>query len=122
MRSTPRIYDFAAAGLAAILSAVEVTRLILSRGVTEGHTMLSTLIGGIAFCAVLVAAAVGLALHRRIGWICGAIGALAAAAHGIIVRAGGNRIGAVYLLVSFLMLGLIIKSMHWYRTESTAQS
>jgi hypothetical protein len=120
MPPTPRVYDFAAAGLAAGLSGFEVIRMIVSRGTTQGHTMLSAVIGGVTFSAVLLLAAIGLALHRRFGWISGVLAVIAALSHGIVIRSGGNRIGVLYMLAGLVMMGLIIKSTHWYRTEQPA--
>jgi hypothetical protein len=117
MRSTPRNYDFAASGLAAILSAVELIRLILAHGVSRGLTTLTTVTEGIIFSAVLAATAIGMALHRQIGWMVGVLAVLIGAAHGVILRAAGNGIGIVYMIASLVLLGLLIRSLHWYRGE-----
>jgi len=122
MHSVSRSYDLVAAGLAATLSVVEVIRMLLAGGVTRGYTMLSTLIGGITFSAILAVAAFGLILHRSLGWLFGVLGFLAAASHGIIVCAGGNRFGVVYILGSAVLLGLMIKSLRFYRTETSAET
>jgi hypothetical protein len=117
MPPTPRIYDFAAAGLAASLSGFELIRMVASHGTSAGHTVLSVVVGGVVFCSVLLIAAVGLALHRRFGWIAGVLAIIAAMSHGIIVRSGGNRVGVLYILGGAAMMALIIKSTHWYRTD-----
>jgi hypothetical protein len=114
----PRIYDFGAALLAAGLSVFEIVRMIVSGGITGGHNMLSTLIGGVIFSAVLGAAAIGLTLHRRFGWLFGVFGVIVASAHGIVIRAAGAHIGILYMLSAFVLLGLIVKSLHEYTTEA----
>jgi hypothetical protein len=108
MRDAPRRYDFAAAALAGGLALFEIVRLVLARGVTQGHTILSTVIGGVAFSGILALAAVALVGHRRVGRLFAILGAIAAAAHGIIVRAGGGRIGILYILASVVLFGLTL--------------
>ena len=108
------------AGVAALLSIGELTRLIVNHGVTAGYNQLGTLIGGILFCSTLAIAGVGMALHRRGGWMFGVLASLAAAAHGIVVRAGGSAAGIAYISGSIVMLVLVIKSLHWYRSDIAA--
>ena len=122
MRATPRLYDLTSAALAAGLSGFELIRLLVTRGATQGNTVVAGLIGAIGFCAVLAGAAVGLALHRRGGWVAGVFGVIMAASYGIFLRAGGYEIGALYILLAPVLMGLIIKDLHGYTTDAPAEA
>lgn len=112
----PRFYDLAAAALAGGLSLFELIRLVLTHGVTGGITLLGAALGSGVFCVVLALAAIGLALHHRLGWVFGVLGFLTAAGYGIAVRASGSWVGVAYMIGAGVMLALMIKSLHWYRT------
>jgi hypothetical protein len=120
MHEGPRLYDRTAAAVAAVLSLFEVVRLIAIRGISAGLTRASTLTEGIMVSVVLALAAVGLVLHRRLGWLFGIVGAVLAAAHGIIVRSGGDPLGIVHILGAAVLFALLVKDLQWYRTGEPA--
>ena len=121
MRSDPRLLDFSAAGLSAGLALFELIRLIASRGASPGYTVLSSLIGGGLFIGVLALAAVGLVLHRQVGWSAGVGGVLAATGHGIVVRAGGSWAGALYIFAGLALFVLLVKDLRTYRSPLVAR-
>ena len=84
---TARAWDFAAAAMAGGLAVSELVRLAILGTSSNAQTALMTIIGSSAFVAVLAVAAVGVALHRQVGWIFGLLGALTAASHGMVLSA-----------------------------------
>jgi hypothetical protein len=114
MQSGSRLYDWIAAAIAAVLSLVELVRIFVFRGGTPGHTTFSTFLGGIIFAVVLALAAVGLAAHRRLGWLLGVFGFLVAVAHGVITRVGGNPAGFLYLAGAAALFALLVKDLRFY--------
>ncbi len=116
MRSE-RKYDLVAAAVAAGTAGFELVRIVAT-GATEGHTMLSSVIGAVLFVSILSASAIGLSLHRRFGWGFGVAGMLALFAHGVIVRSGGNVVGSVYIALGALMLYCLLRSLQFYREPS----
>jgi hypothetical protein len=114
----PRVYDLSAAGLAAALSAFELIRLLVSRGFTAGYTRLATVVMGSVFCSILLIAAIYLALHRGSAWLWGVWAFIAALSYGSVVRAGGARVGIVYMIASFAIFALLAKNLHWYTSEA----
>lgn len=117
MRNEPRSYNRLAAIVAGGLALFQLVRLLMAGGVTQGHSKLSTLVGGLLVALLLGVAAVGLALHRRFGWLFGVVGMVVAAAHGIVIRVGGSAVGIAFLIGAAVLFPLIVKSLRFYRTE-----
>lgn len=117
MRADPRLWDFTAAGLSAGLAVFELIRLVASGGASPGLAVGTSVVEGSLFIGVLLLAAVGLVLHRALGWIAGIWGVIAATGHGIVIRAGGTWVGALYMIAGLALLALLIKDFRWYRTE-----
>jgi hypothetical protein len=111
-----RTYGLAAAGASAVASAFELIRVIANGGVAEGQNVVSTFIEAISFSAVLGLAAFGLATHRAFGWTAGIGGAVVALSYGIVLRAAGNLIGIPYMFLGIILLGLLVKTLPYYRT------
>jgi hypothetical protein len=122
MRTDARLFDFAAGGLAVALVICEVIRLVAIRGVTGHFTMLMSVLGGVAFIVILLAAAVGLFLHRRVGWLLGVFGMIVTASHGVIVRVGGSHVGIVYVLAAPVLFVLLAKDLYSYRSQEPSGS
>jgi hypothetical protein len=125
--STARGWDIAAAAAAFGLALSEVVRLTI-RGIgsggigsggigSGGQTMAMTIIGSSAFVAVLAVAAIGVALHRQVGWIFGLLGVLTAASYGILLATMGSAVGTVYVAGAVALFVFVVKSLHWYRSE-----
>jgi hypothetical protein len=112
-----RGWDFAAAATAGGLAVSEMVRLAIAGVGSNAHTPLMAIVGSSAFIAVLAVTAVGLALHRQVGWIFGVLGFLSAASHGVVLAAAGSAIGAVYIAASFGLFACIAKSLQFYRSE-----
>jgi hypothetical protein len=135
--STARGWDIAAAAAAFGLALSEVVGLTIrgigsggigSGGVgsggigsggigSGGQTMAMTIIGSSAFVAVLAVAAIGVALHRQVGWIFGLLGVLTAASYGILLATMGSAVGTVYVAGAVALFVFVVKSLHWYRSE-----
>jgi hypothetical protein len=109
-----RKYDLVAAAVAAGAAGFELVRTVAAGG-TPGHTTLSAVIGATLFCSMLAVSGIGLALHRRFGWAFGVAGMLSLLAHGIIIRAGGNVIGGVYIALGLVMFYCLARSLQYYR-------
>jgi len=121
MRLSGRFYDLSAAALAAVLSGLELGRLVVYGGATKGFLPGAAVVMGVMFCVVLVVAALGLALHWRIGWLFGVFGFVAALSYGSILRAGGNWIGVAYMLASFGLLASLIKDLATYTAGAATE-
>lgn len=117
LRTHPRFYDLCAAAVAGALAVTEVVRLVATRGVTAAFTLPATLITSVPFVAFLALAAVGLVLHRGNGWLFGTFGVVAAMYEGVTLLVARSAVGAVYLLGSVLLLGLLIKDLQFYREQ-----
>lgn len=122
MTWTPRTYGLAAAAASAIASVFELVRVIATGGVAHGETQLSAFLLGISFSVVLGIAALGLAMHRQLGWIAGVWGIIVALSYGVVLRAAGNVIGIAYMALSFVLFPLLVKSLPWYRSETVSAS
>ena len=112
-----RSYILLAAAVAAGLGAFELLRLVVNDGRTAGHTLVSSLIGGLAFVALNAVTAVGLALQRRFGWGVGVAAAVISFAHGVVVRAGGSWAGVAYMVGGAVMLACLAKALAPFRSE-----
>lgn len=99
------------------MAASELVRLAILGGVSRGQSVTMTVIGSSAFVAVLAVTAIGIALHRQVGWMFGVLGFLTAVSHGAVLAASGSAIGGVYLLASAALFVTVVKSLHFYRTE-----
>lgn len=122
MRSRRRLYALLAAGLAASLAAFEVIRLGVAAGASPGYTLQSSIVGGSVFAIVLGVAALGLALRKPFGWVVGALAAVEATAHGIVVRAGGGWVGVGYMLGGLVLLGLLVMCLPAFRRDAFAHA
>jgi hypothetical protein len=110
----------AAAGVTAIAAAFELVRVIVTGGAGRGQTAAGVLSEAIVFALVLGLAAVGLALHRQIGWIAGVGAIVVALSYGVVLRAAGDPIGIAYMVLAIVLFPLIVKSLPYYRTELPA--
>lgn len=113
--SGARGWDFAAAAVAGGLALSELVRLAILGIGSDSQTPLMTMIGSSAFVAVLAVAAVGMLMHRQVGWMFGVLGFLTAASFGVLLATGGSAIGGVYLIASMGLFACVAKSLHWYR-------
>lgn len=111
-----RGWDVAAAVIAGGLAVSEVVRLAILGLRSNEQTALMTVIGSSAFIAVLAVAAVGVALHKQVGWIFGVLGFIAAASHGAVLAASGSAIGTVYMGAAVALFVVVVKSLQFYRT------
>ena len=115
-----RTYGLAAAGAAATASAFELVRVLASGGVARGQTSAWSIAEAAMFSGVLALTALGLALHRQFGWIAGTWSVVIALSYGVVLRAAGNTIGILYILLGPVLLALLVKSLPYYRTEVPA--
>jgi hypothetical protein len=113
-----RGWDFAAAAIAGGLALSELVRLaILGIGSAGGPSVAMAVVVSSAFVAVLAVAAIGMVMHRQVGWMFGVLGFLTAAAHGVLLATTGSAIGAVYVVAAMGLFACVVKSLHWYRAE-----
>lgn len=105
---------YVAAGLSGAMGIVELVRVIVTRGETPGFLapMMTT---SVIVIALLLTSAVGLALHRSMGWLVGMLALLVSMGYGVMVLAGGSKIGAVYLFGGLAMFYCLGKSLPAYR-------
>jgi hypothetical protein len=114
-----RSWDFAAAAVAGGLALSELVRLaIIGVGAGRGQSFAMTIAVSSAFVAVLAVTAIGMLLHRQVGWMFGVLGFLTAAAHGVLIATTGSAIGGVYIVASMGLFACVVKSLHWYRAET----
>lgn len=116
--SGARGWDFAAAAIAGGLALSEIVRLAIVGVASNGQTATMTIVGSSAFVAVLAVTAIGMLLHRQVGWLFGVLGFLTAASQAFVLATAGTAIGAVYLVAAVALFVCVVKSLHWYRTES----
>lgn len=112
-----RGWDFAAAAMAGGLAISELVRIAILGIGASGGTIAMTIIGSSAFVAVLAVAAIGMLMHRQIGWLFGVLGVLTAASFGVLLATGGSAIGGVYMVASMALFACVAKSLHWYRVK-----
>ena len=98
-----RGWDFAAAAMAGGLAISELVRIAILGIGASGGTIAMTIIGSSAFVAVLAVAAIGMLMHRQIGWLFGVLGVLTAASFGVLLATGGSAIGGVYMVASMAL-------------------
>jgi hypothetical protein len=120
MRTVSRVrgWDFAAAGIAGGLALSELARLAILGLASNEQTVVMTIIGSAAFVAVLAVTAIGMMLHRQVGWLFGVLGFLTAASHGVVLATTGSAIGGVYIVAAMGLFVCVVKSLHFYRTET----
>lgn len=112
-----RGWDFAAAAIAGGLALSEIVRLAILGLASHGQTATMTIVGSSAFVAVLAVTAIGMLLHRQVGWLFGVLGFLTAASQALVLATTGTAIGAVYLVAAVGLFVCVVKSLHGYRTE-----
>jgi hypothetical protein len=116
----PRTYGLAAAAISAASSGFELIRVIVTGGVERGYAAPWSIVFAITFAIVMGITAVGLALHRQLGYVAGVFAVVIAMSNGISLRAAGNLVGIAYLFVGALMFPAIVRSLPYYRAERTA--
>lgn len=118
-----RTHGLVGAGIAAGAAGFELVRLIVG-GSIGGLDTGATIVSSSVFIAVLAATAVGFALHRSFGWICGVLGTVALLGYGIVIQAASNHqghvqngLGIAYMILGLAMAATLPRSLGWYREE-----
>lgn len=111
-------YGFAAAVIVAIATGFELVRLASSGAHNAGFTVGLSVVEGAIVVAIGLVAAVGLVLHRRLGWSAGAFAFLAYLSHGTIVRAGGSATGTFFIVAALPLFVCLAKSLPAFRSAT----
>src|SRR4051812_36206515 len=112
----PRTFGLIAAAMTAATSTFELIRVLANHGAAHGIAPAWSYTGALLYATVMAIAAVGLAIHRQLGWVAGSVGVITALTYGVVLRAGGNWVGVLYMGVAAAIFPLLVKSMPYYRT------
>jgi hypothetical protein len=114
---SPRTYGLAAAAVCALASGFELIRVIANRGLERGVATPYSFVLAVIFSVILGVAALGLAMHRQLGYVAAVLAFVAAMSYGSVMRSAGNMVGIAYIFVAAALFPLIVKSLPYYREE-----